>query len=635
MHALDECAESEFEDLVKNVERQFSYNQKSYGKFKYLLTCRPYEQIVSSFGSLLSTFPYIRIPGEEESDAISREVDLVITHQVRLLARDKLLSLQIRNELEKGLQQATNRTYLWIYLIFDYLRKENFKKTQKAVMSIIMTLPKTVNEAYNQILTKSKDIIIARKALNIVLGASQPLTVPQMNIAVNIDSQSIHDLDLEDNKDFETRLRSSCGLFISIYRGKIYFLHQTAREFLVNTALPTELPVVTLPKLLWHRSISMRDAHAVLAEICVLYLNSLDGDLSLSTDAISDGNRALHDDDFLDYSASFWGAHFHEAKFEDGDTILPLALRICNPTSKSFSKWFKLQSIHYEEGKKANPMRFTKLMVAAYFGHHVLVKLLLQQGADIEAKDDQGQTSLLWASINGHVAVVNMLLDNGADVQVKDVYRSRTPLWCALAAHSIDVFKILLDKGVDVEEKDKYGWTPLLWAASEGHEVNVVLLLKNGVNIEAKDKNSRTPLLWAASGGHKAIVNLLLKNNAEVDVKDNNGWTPLLWASIKSHKTVMKLLLEKGADVNAKTHDSHTSLSSAVSMGLSIGIIRLLLKMGADTEMKDDEYGWTSLCWATVRGYRAIVQRLVENGADLTAKDNCDRTPLSYSTTRK
>ncbi|KAH8126241.1 ankyrin repeat-containing domain protein [Trichoderma asperelloides] len=505
MHALDECAESEFEDLVKNVERQFSYNQKSYGKFKYLLTCRPYEQIVSSFGSLLSTFPYIRIPGEEESDAISREVDLVITHQVRLLARDKLLSLQIRNELEKGLQQATNRTYLWIYLIFDYLRKENFKKTQKAVMSIIMTLPKTVNEAYNQILTKSKDIIIARKALNIVLGASQPLTVPQMNIAVNIDSQSIHDLDLEDNKDFETRLRSSCGLFISIYRGKIYFLHQTAREFLVNTALPTELPVVTLPKLLWHRSISMRDAHAVLAEICVLYLNSLDGDLSLSTDAISDGNRALHDDDFLDYSASFWGAHFHEAKFEDGDTILPLALRICNPTSKSFSKWFKLQSIHYEEGKKANPMRFTKLMVAAYFGHHVLVKLLLQQGADIEAKDDQ----------------------------------------------------------------------------------------------------------------------------------DNNGWTPLLWASIKSHKTVMKLLLEKGADVNAKTHDSHTSLSSAVSMGLSIGIIRLLLKMGADTEMKDDEYGWTSLCWATVRGYRAIVQRLVENGADLTAKDNCDRTPLSYSTTRK
>ncbi|KAH6975797.1 hypothetical protein EDB80DRAFT_740131, partial [Ilyonectria destructans] len=69
--------------------------------------------------------------------------------------------------------------------------------------------------------------------------------------------------------DFKSSLRSWCGLFVSIHHGKIYFLHQTAREFLLADlasprTVPSELP--------WHHSITTRDAHAVLAELCVRYL---------------------------------------------------------------------------------------------------------------------------------------------------------------------------------------------------------------------------------------------------------------------------------------------------------------------------------------------------------------------------
>lgn len=90
--ALDGCAESGFEDLARYVKTQFSNNQMGYSRLKYL-TCRPYEQIVLNFRSLLNTFLYIQILGEEESDAISREVNLVIMHQISVLARDELLSL--------------------------------------------------------------------------------------------------------------------------------------------------------------------------------------------------------------------------------------------------------------------------------------------------------------------------------------------------------------------------------------------------------------------------------------------------------------------------------------------------------------------------------------------------------------
>jgi hypothetical protein len=85
-----------------------------------------------------------------------------------------------------------------------------------------------------------------------ILVAERPLKICEMNVAVNMNSQSksFEDIDLEDDADFKKRLRSFCGLFISVHHDKIYFLHQTAREFLLgasNTHLytPASLPGIT------------------------------------------------------------------------------------------------------------------------------------------------------------------------------------------------------------------------------------------------------------------------------------------------------------------------------------------------------------------------------------------------------
>lgn len=103
--------------------------------------------------------------------------------------------------------------------MFDYLGKEDFKKIPKGVESAITILPGSIDEAYDRILSKSKEDLMVRKALCIVLAASRPLTISEMNVAVNIDYilQSIYDLDLEDDEDFKMRLRSWCGLFVLIH----------------------------------------------------------------------------------------------------------------------------------------------------------------------------------------------------------------------------------------------------------------------------------------------------------------------------------------------------------------------------------------------------------------------------------
>lgn len=660
LDALDECAESEFKDLVLNIKGQFNGNQMGYSGLKYLLTCRPYEQIVSNFRSLLSTFPYIRIPGEEESDAISREVDLVITHQVTLLAADKQLSVQIKNELQTRLQQVTNRTYLWIYLIFDYLKNESFKQTPKAITAIIMTLPGTINEAYNQILSKSKNDFITRKALNIVLAASRPLTVAEMNVAVNIDFESTHDLDLEDDKAFETRLRSCCGLFISIYHGRIYFLHQTAREFLIDTALST----ATSRTLHWHHSITMRSSHAVLAEICVLFLSLFNEDTDLSSDAkMHRDNLAFYHESFLYYSAKLWNMHFHKANIVDADdAIIPFAVRICEPLSNSYSAWFSIY-MQTKTLRHQQPGMITDLMVAAYFGHTVLITLLLAQGADIEAKDIvYGRTPIIWASLNGHEAVVKLLLHRGADFEVKDKDYDSTALLCAVAqGHETVVrtllkngadleardktgsapllvatqfgreaiIKLLLKNGADIEARDKTGSTPLSAATQFGRAAIIKLLLKNGADIEARDKTSSTPLSVATQFGHETIVKLLLENGADIEARDKTGSTPLLAATENRHETIVKLLIENGADIEVKNRFNKTPLIVAVSKG-EVAIIILLLKKGADIEEKD-ALNQTPLIIAAYKGWGVIVELLLKNGADIEAKNQLKRTPLGVA----
>ncbi|KAL6896315.1 nucleoside phosphorylase domain-containing protein [Trichoderma evansii] len=150
LDALDECDESELTDLIRKLESQFHSHQSS--KLKLLLTCRPYRQIVSKFHSLSMNFPNIHIPGEEESEAISQEVDSVITHRINQLP----LPPKIRDYLEEKLREIPHRTYLWVHLIFGYIQQGDFKQTSQRAKSLIQSLPRNVNEAHEQILNRSK-----------------------------------------------------------------------------------------------------------------------------------------------------------------------------------------------------------------------------------------------------------------------------------------------------------------------------------------------------------------------------------------------------------------------------------------------------------------------------------------------
>ncbi|KAL6901148.1 ankyrin repeat-containing domain protein [Trichoderma evansii] len=158
----------------------------------------------------------------------------------------------------------------------------------------------------------------------------------------------------------------------------------------------------------------------------------------------------------------------------------------------------------------------TPLSWAAEHGHEAIVKLLLENGADINmGRDELIPTPLGWAAQNGHEAIVRLLLENGADIDWGNI-GGRTPLIRAIVKGREAVVRLLLEKDADLNlARASDDMTPLMLAARDGHEAIFRLLLEKGAdpNIEGGPAKM-TPLKEAAAFGHEAIVRLLLEKKS-------------------------------------------------------------------------------------------------------------------------
>ncbi|KAI7763037.1 hypothetical protein LZL87_011180 [Fusarium oxysporum] len=642
LDALDECAETELQDLMRKIDHHFSGRRSNGGKLKFIMTCQPYYQILSGFRGLLQAFPNIHIPSEEQSEVISQEVNHVIKYRVYQLSMNDSLKLY----LEERLRATHNRTYLWVYLVFDYLENEVVKKTLKEVKAKIETLPRSVNEADDNILSKTKEDKVVYKALSIVLAAKRPLTVAEMNVAMNVDfdTHSMNDLDLENDVDFKKSLRFRCGLFVSVHHDRIYFLHQTAREFLLADLTP---PTDASIHIRWHRSITFQGANAVLAEICVLSLAIWESD---------DNQIRNSGQSFRDYPLTNWGDHFpysHWTRFQLSKLCGRVIenLHFSDLMIISYHGHKALAKILLRNGSRIKHIyKFVwPLSLAVAKGHEPLVKLLLNQGAYANATGGALNEPLLFvACSNGYGSIVELLLDKGVDVELrsgrdtalhlaarkghalcvkpilerfavtdtkaKHDQRRQETLLLATRYGRKEVVKMLLDCGVDVETRAIPGRTPLARAAQHDHADIVKLLLDRGADPRARDKCGATALnITMRSYGNKIIIKNLLDKGARIEAKDKWGSTPLLQAIGRyspEHQNTVKMLLDAGAEVNTRGNNNDTPLIKAVQRG-DEELVKLLLDRGAEVAVVNNE-DETPLSLATEMGHTKIMTLIQE-----------------------
>ena len=261
-----------------------------------------------------------------------------------------------------------------------------------------------------------------------------------------------------------------------------------------------------------------------------------------------------------------------------------------------------------------------------------IMGLLLDHGADPEAKNSNHNTLLHLAACNGQLAAVRLLIEHGAIVDVKNK-DGWTPLHEASWRGYVDITRLLLEHGAIVDVNDQHSWTPLHEASSKGHVDIAQLLLEHGAIVDVKDRHSWTPL-HASSRGYVDITRLLLKHGATVDVKDRNLWTPLHGASKKGYVDISRLLLEHGAIVDVKNQPEYgwTPLHEASARGYS-DIILLLLEHNADVDAQDSEDA-TPLHKAALEGKVEATKLLLSHGANVYARDKARQTPVQFAVAR-
>ena len=151
----------------------------------------------------------------------------------------------------------------------------------------------------------------------------------------------------------------------------------------------------------------------------------------------------------------------------------------------------------------------TLLGLAAYNNRKELVSTLLQNGADPNIRDREGNTPLVNAAINGNVEFAQLLLSKGAAVNSKNL-AGQTALM--LACDEPQTLRLLLDNGAAVNDRDNDGWTALMFGAKEGRLFKVKALLAAGAQVNAKTKDGATALSVARRVPDNAEVIQALKN---------------------------------------------------------------------------------------------------------------------------
>jgi ankyrin repeat protein len=646
LDGLDECEESMLRVLLPRFVGLLTVKGLTSTKGTFKLA------IVSRDIPGLQGCSRIRLDPDNDEKVVS-DIELFVSARVEELSKTEGFNDEFYSAVQTALLERAGGTFLWVgFAMHELLQKRTCSEIWEALEELPSGLPAIYSRMLLRIPAKQREVSCA--ILRWVTLAVRPLQLQELAAATGVRPFSPH-------VTIEQAIRDAialCGPLLKVQKQEVSLVHQSARDYLLrkerdSNAVPEAFRLLVEP------------SHLKLAQEC---LNCI-VQSSLQYRAIDlDARLDPQDSPLLRYAVLHWPEHaksccalaaelFPSGLFLQKESSLrihwwetydkkrigfkrkppPLLHMACNleiiPWVEALLAKKSWRPRFHRRVDKRDENRKTVLHSAAESGNEAVVRLLVDRGADVKAKDKYGKTMLHSAasSWKENEAVVRLLVDRGADVKAKD-NDGETVLHSVAKSGKEAVVRLLIDRGADVKAKDNDGETVLHSAASTWRENEAVvrLLMDRGADAQAKDNDGQTALHLAAWGGNEVVVRLLMDRGADVKAKDNDGQTVLHWAAStwRENEAVVRLLVDLGADVKAKDNDGKTVLHLAAEGG-NEAVVRLLVDLGADVKAKDED-GQTVLHWAASswRENEAVVRLLVDLGADVKAKDNDGQTVL-------
>jgi ankyrin repeat protein len=280
----------------------------------------------------------------------------------------------------------------------------------------------------------------------------------------------------------------------------------------------------------------------------------------------------------------------------------------------------------------------TPLMATCMNKHLAIANLLMESGAVVNQKDDQGWNSFFYACSNGNLDLVKCLHKKGSDIFLESKTRSTALIE---ASQHTPIIKYLVDNGLSVNHKNNDNCTPLFNACLYDNYQGALYLIEKGAEINAVTESKRlTPLHAASMMGHVEIVKLLLFFNADVTIKSTSGNTPLLNAVSDNKLEVVKLFAE--LLTNAETSGNEYGITNRSELDSEwqrcflhaavygfLDILKFLHETGLIMiDGTNPENLFSALHYACYSGKYDIAHYLIENGADVNAESSEDFLPL-------
>ncbi|KAG7384679.1 hypothetical protein PHYPSEUDO_002372 [Phytophthora pseudosyringae] len=263
---------------------------------------------------------------------------------------------------------------------------------------------------------------------------------------------------------------------------------------------------------------------------------------------------------------------------------------------------------------------FTPLLMCASLGQSEAVDMLLNHGADTEAKTSGGSLNATQLAVEGNYsATLKLLLESGGFDTGESGRTTELLLHACAGRGLVDCVRVLVAHfrqrlevfGYEAMNScDSEGYTPLIYAVSNGHVDVTECLLEADAGPDVKDFFGRSPLHFALisddAATREALVNLLIQYDADVNVKDTDGDAPLHVSCVEDDRLACThLLLTSGASISANALGNHPTHIAARNG--AVNTLKLLVDYGGDMNLKNYE-GKTPLGMARMNDQPAVVE---------------------------